>query len=64
MMNYKRKHSVYVTYFESDCNGCIQVADVFANIMFSNAITKNYEECIANMRKKGFMGPIFVFPLS
>lgn len=51
-----------VTYYDSEDNALIQVADVFANIMFSNLMTGNYADEIKMMNEEGYLRKTFVFP--
>lgn len=52
-----------VTYFDSCNNHIIQVADVFANLMFSQLKTNAYTCEIEKMKNDGYLKPIFKFPL-
>lgn len=51
-----------VRYFDSVNNRLIQVADVFANILYSELLTKNYTEQIDFMKKHGYIRYIYDFP--
>lgn len=52
-----------VTYFDSCNNHIIQIADIFANLMFSQLKTNAYTHEIEKMRNEGYLKPIFKFPL-
>lgn len=55
---------VCVEYFNSCSNKLIQLADVFANILYSNIVTNGcYEEQIKFMKDNGYIIDIFKFPL-
>jgi len=51
-----------VKYFDSCNNRLIQLADVMANILYSNLRTQNYDKEINAMKKKGYIKKIFDFP--
>lgn len=51
-----------VNYFDSCNNHLIQIADVFANIYFSELITKKYTKELKNIEKQGYIKNIFNFP--
>ena len=49
-------------YFDSANNKLIQVADVFANIMFSNLMTDGYSDELQRLQRDGYIKKIFYFP--
>lgn len=53
---------VRVQYFDSANNKIIQVADVLANLYYSQLRTKNYTEEIAMMTENGCLKKVFTFP--
>lgn len=54
---------IYVHYYISSNNKIIQVADVFANIYYSNFLSKgSYTNELNYMRKNGYLIDIFKFP--
>lgn len=56
-------HDVNVTYFDSANNMIVQIADVFANLYYSQLRTDNYTDEIETMRSNGCLKYIFRFPL-
>lgn len=52
-----------VSYFDSCNNQIIQIADVFANLMFSELKTSAYTSEFEFMEQQGYLKPIFKFPL-
>lgn len=54
---------IVVEYFDSCNNSLIQLADFFANLMFSNLETGNYNAEFDVLKDKGFIKNIFRFPL-
>ncbi len=52
-----------VSYFDSCNNHIIQIADVFANLMFSELKTNAYTAEFDFMKNEGYIKPIFRFPL-
>ncbi len=52
-----------VTYFDSSNNKYIQIADVFANLYYSQLLTDKYTEAFELLKKKRMLKPIFEFPL-
>ncbi|MBQ1959848.1 MAG: hypothetical protein II354_05400, partial [Firmicutes bacterium] len=52
-----------VSYFDSANNIIIQIADVFANLMFSQLKTGAYTEEFEKMKDDGYIKNIFNFPL-
>lgn len=52
-----------VSYFDSANNSIIQIADVFANLLYSQKMTGAYNEEFAIMEKEGYLKNIFKFPL-
>ena len=55
-------NNISVKYFDSRDNKLIQLADVFANIYFSQCITGNYTDQIDKMKRDGYLKNIFKFP--
>lgn len=55
-------HNINVQYFDSSNNAIVQIADVFANIYYSNLRTSNYEKEIKDMRRNGYLVKEFKFP--
>ncbi|MCM1534230.1 MAG: DUF3800 domain-containing protein [Corallococcus sp.] len=53
---------IEVQYFDSCNNHLIQVADVFANLYYSELRTGNYSNEFDMMKKQGYLKKIFVFP--
>lgn len=51
-----------VKYFDSANNKYIQIADVFANIMWSHLITNSYTSELKELRSKGIIKGKYVFP--
>lgn len=51
-----------VQYFDSANNKLIQLADVFANLYYSDMITAAYEAEISMLREKGILKGIYQFP--
>ena len=56
-------HDITVQYFDSCDNHLIQIADVFANLLFSELRTQNYTTEIKKMSDEGYLMPLFKFPL-
>ena len=55
--------NVKVEYFDSSNNIIIQIADVFANIKYSDYLTNNaYYEVLKKYKKQGYILPDFKFP--
>ena len=54
----------HVQYFDSKDNICIQIADVFANILYSHLRTAAYSEEIKKLASSGLLRYTFRFPLS
>lgn len=52
-----------VSYFDSSNNIIIQVADVFANLLYSELRTGAYAEQFERMKTEGYVKHIFKFPL-
>ena len=52
-----------VKYFDSSLNQFIQIADVFANLLFSHLHTGAYSDEIEYLQKNGYLKFIFQFPL-
>lgn len=53
---------IVVQYFDSCNNHLIQVADVFANLYYSELRTGNYSKEFEMMEKQGYIKKVFVFP--
>lgn len=53
----------HVKYFDSSNNKCIQIADVFSNLMYSHMITGAYHDEINLLKEKDILKFIFEFPL-
>ncbi len=53
-----------VQYFDSSCNQFIQIADVFANLYFSQLQTSCYSDEMKKLENAGMLKFIFDFPLS
>lgn len=51
-----------VKYFDSSANKLVQLADVFANLYYSNIITGVYDDEIKCLRSKGILKGIYLFP--
>lgn len=58
----KAKGPFKVIYFDSCNNKCIQIADVFANVYYSQLMTGNYTEVIDSLKERGIIKFIFRFP--
>lgn len=59
----KMTGEIQVEYFDSRNNSLIQLADFFANLMFSNLETNNYDAELNLLKERGFMKSVFKFPL-
>ena len=57
------KHETRVTYFDSSKNRLIQIADVFANLLYSDLKTGSYSKQFDYMKDNGYLRHIFRFPL-
>ena len=57
------KENFKVSYFDSANNICVQIADVFANLMYSELKTGGYSEKIEELKDAGFIKHVFEFPL-
>ena len=54
-----------VEYCQSEARELIQIADVFANIYYSNLITNNsFNDCLKKIRKGGYIAGEFMFPIN
>lgn len=53
---------VKVAFFSSECNHCVQLADVFANIIYSNEIHSGYETELKQMKAGGYLANPLRFP--
>lgn len=51
-----------VKYFDSVNNKFIQVADVFANLFYSECMTNAYGELFQDLKNDGILKHIFIFP--
>ncbi len=56
-------NDVTVAYFDSSNNKIVQLADVFANLYYSQLMTDAYTDEIGAMRANGCLKYIFKFPL-
>lgn len=54
--------SFNVTYYDSSNNKMIQIADVFANLFYSNLKTGNYTDEFIILEKTGMLRYVFNFP--
>jgi hypothetical protein len=63
MLANNRNNKITVTSFDSTCNQCIQLADVFANIIYSNIITEKYQNELNKMQQDGILKKTFIFPI-
>ena len=57
------KEDCTVRYFDSSNNKLIQIADVFANLMFTELHTKAYCDDFLYMKENGYLKHIFKFPI-
>lgn len=60
--DYLLSSPLQVKYFDSVNNKFIQVADVFANIYYSECLTNAYVETINKLKENNILKEIFVFP--
>lgn len=51
-----------VSYFDSSCNKFIQIADVFANLFYSQLKTNGYDREFEQLKKDNIIKYIFKFP--
>ena len=56
--------NIDVSYFDSCNNYLIQVADVFANLMYSHLYNNNYSDEFKMMLSNNYIKNIFVFPIN
>lgn len=63
-MQYILSSDINVKYFDSSQNKIIQIADVFANLYYSELLTGNYSQDIHLMRKQNCLKFVFRFPLT
>lgn len=56
-------NNIDVTYFDSANNKFVQVADVFANLYYSNLMVGKYNDHIRKLKEKGILKFVFKFPL-
>ena len=54
--------SMKVEYFNSSNNQLKQIADVFSNIFYSNCLNGKYEDKLIELREKGYIKSIFLYP--
>lgn len=54
---------ITVQYFDSSSNRLIQIADVFANLYYSQLRTNNYEQQFKLLKETGCLKMVFRFPL-
>ncbi len=54
--------NISVLYFDSCNNNLVQIADVFANILYSQLLTGNYTKDIKKIENEGYLKKIFKFP--
>lgn len=59
----KVNNNFEVTYFDSSNNKFIQIADVFANIYFSQLQTNQYSNEIKSLKERDILKHIFEFPI-
>ena len=64
LLNGMTSKPFHVQYFDSKNNICIQIADVFANILYSHLRTGAYTEQINKLRSTGILRNVFKFPPS
>ena len=63
-LGYHSEISFDVAYFDSAQNTLIQIADVFANIIYSNCFTGAYNTHLQKLKTSGYIHEAFVFPLN
>lgn len=51
-----------VAYFDSSTNSLIQIADVFANLLYSHLQTGGYDEELQKLKDAGILKFTFEFP--
>lgn len=51
-----------VNYFDSENSKIIQIADVFANIYYSNTINQDYNDILKELEKNRIIKKVFYFP--
>lgn len=56
-------HDINVNYYDSSKNRLIQIADVFANLYFSELMTNAYSSELKTMETNGCLKKVFRFPL-
>lgn len=56
------KKPLIVKYFDSINNKFIQVADVFANLLYSNLLTNSYNDLFKKLKENGILKETFNFP--
>ena len=56
------KSKFTVKYFDSCNNSLIQIADVMANILYSNIRTQNYNQELKTLKNQNYIKEIFNFP--
>jgi len=52
-----------ITYYDSSCNTCIQLADLCANLYYSQLMTSGYSSLFGDLRKQGYIKFDFYYPL-
>lgn len=62
MLSGKINNEFTVTYFDSANNSFIQLADVFANLLYSHLLTNNYSEELNKLKDAGILKHVFLFP--
>ena len=55
-------HNISVSYYDSCNNSLVQIADVFANILYSELRSGNYTKELNKIEKEGYLKKIFNFP--
>lgn len=58
----KLTNEIHVTYFDSTKNKNIQIADVMANLFFSQMRTQKYNDDFQKLKKAGIFKYVFEFP--
>lgn len=61
-MNGTINGTFHVAYFDSSNNALIQVADVFANLLYSHLQTGSYEDELQKLQNAGILKFIYEFP--
>ena len=55
-------HNISVSYYDSCNNSLVQIAEVFANILYSELRSGNYTKELKKIEKDGYLKKIFNFP--